>query len=114
MFKSWFAPSPRYRLQLAHQFVNISAGQTILHSALLHGVNIPHGCKTGACGMCKCRLLSGQVELVIEPTAKLTATEIDSGVFFACCAVAKTDLRVDIGVNAVTLTKFREHSAARL
>lgn len=114
MFKSWFAPSPHYRMHLAHQIIDISPNQTVLQSALLHGVNIPHGCKAGGCGMCKCRLISGKVEQIIKNTAKLTATELNSGIIFACCSVAKTDLQVEIIPNSLTISTSLDQAPARL
>lgn len=114
MFKSWFAPSAHYCMHLAHQIIDISANQTVLQSALLHGVNIPHGCKAGGCGMCKCRLISGKVEQIIENTAKLTATELNTGIIFACCSVAKTDLQVEIITNSVTISASRDQAPARV
>lgn len=114
MFKSWFAPSPSYRLQLAQQIIKISANQTVLQSALLHGVNIPHGCKAGGCGICKCRLISGEVEQIIENSAMLTATELNSGIFFACCSVAKTDLQVEILTNSVSISTDRDQAPTRV
>lgn len=114
MFKSWYAPAPRYRMQLAHQIIDMSPNQTVLQSALLHGVNIPNGCKAGGCGMCKCRLISGKVEQIIENTAKLTATELDCGIIFACCSVAKTDLQVEIIPNSVTMSSSRAQAPDRV
>jgi len=101
-------------MQLAQQLIDISPNQTVLQSALLHGVNIPHGCKAGGCGMCKCRLISGKVEQIIENTAKLTATELNSGIIFACCCVAKTDLQLEIITNSVTMSTSRDQVTARV
>ena len=34
---------------------------SVLDAALIAGINLPHGCKSGNCGACKCRVLSGMV-----------------------------------------------------
>ena len=38
------------------------AGETLLAAGIRHGINLPYGCKDGACGSCKCRALSGTVQ----------------------------------------------------
>ena len=38
------------------------AGETILDAALRQGFTMPYGCKDGACGSCKGKVLSGSVD----------------------------------------------------
>ena len=37
-------------------------GETLLDAALRQGLTLPHGCKDGACGACKGKVISGQVD----------------------------------------------------
>jgi NAD(P)H-flavin reductase/ferredoxin len=37
------------------------AGQTLLDAALLNGVNMPHDCRSGHCGTCRCEVVVGAV-----------------------------------------------------
>lgn len=37
------------------------AGQTLLDAALLAGVDMPHDCRSGHCGTCRCTVVSGSV-----------------------------------------------------
>ena len=37
----------------------IDDGNTILESALDQGIDFPHGCRTGNCGACKSKKISG-------------------------------------------------------
>jgi ferredoxin-NADP reductase len=36
-------------------------GKTLLEIAEAHGLELEHGCRTGMCGSCKCRLVQGEV-----------------------------------------------------
>jgi len=40
---------------------NVEADEPILQAAIQAGVGLPYGCKDGACGSCKSRLLQGEV-----------------------------------------------------
>lgn len=37
-------------------------GETLLDAALINGVDIPHDCRSGHCGSCRCKVESGKVE----------------------------------------------------
>ena len=39
-------------------------GVTILEAALADGIDYPHGCRSGRCGACKSRLVSGKLDLL--------------------------------------------------
>ena len=39
----------------------VNTDETILEAALRQGINLPYGCKNGACGSCKGKVISGQV-----------------------------------------------------
>ena len=38
------------------------AGETVLEAALREGFLLPYGCRNGACGSCKGRVLQGAVD----------------------------------------------------
>jgi CDP-4-dehydro-6-deoxyglucose reductase len=38
------------------------ADETLLDAALRHGLTLPYGCKDGACGACKGKVVDGTVE----------------------------------------------------
>jgi CDP-4-dehydro-6-deoxyglucose reductase len=44
-----------------HQF-DVEPGNTLLRAALEAGIHLPYGCRNGACGACKGRVVSGQVD----------------------------------------------------
>lgn len=66
--------------------------ETILQAAIRHGVGLPYGCRDGACGACKCRLLQGQVEHGSHQASALSEAERNDGFVLACRSVALTDL----------------------
>jgi ferredoxin-NAD(P)+ reductase (naphthalene dioxygenase ferredoxin-specific) len=68
---------------------------TILDAALAAGVPYPYGCRSGDCGSCKSRLLSGEVTMegYYAPEA-LTAAEREAGLILACRASPLTDVAV--------------------
>lgn len=67
---------------------------TILDAALAAGVPYPHGCRSGDCGGCKSRLIAGH--LARDPCAPeaLSREEECRGLFLACRARAKSDLKI--------------------
>jgi CDP-4-dehydro-6-deoxyglucose reductase len=51
------------------------AGESILAAAIRAGVGLPYGCKNGACGSCKGKLVSGQAEIGTHQERALSAAE---------------------------------------
>ena len=74
-----------------------STGQdeTLLAAGIRQGVGLPYGCKDGACGSCKCQLISGEVRHNNYQPKALTAEELAAGYVLTCCAVAQTDLLLE-------------------
>jgi CDP-4-dehydro-6-deoxyglucose reductase len=70
-------------------------GETLLSAALMAGVALPYGCKDGACGSCKCKLLAGQVTHNAHQTKALSESEEAQGHILTCCAVAQSDVTLD-------------------
>ena len=40
---------------------DVTAGEAVLAAGIRQGIGLPYGCKDGACGSCKCKLISGGV-----------------------------------------------------
>ena len=73
----------------------IEAGRLrILEAALDAGVPFPHGCGTGECGTCKCRLLEGEVKRDRHSPDALSDEEIEQGLILACRSRPLTDVMV--------------------
>ena len=69
-----------------------SADESILAAAIRQGIGLPYGCKDGACGSCKCRMLEGTVNHGNHQAKALTQEEEAAGYVLTCCATAQTDV----------------------
>lgn len=84
-----------YRIQLqklAHTF-NCRSDQTILQAATAAGLRLPSSCSSGACGTCKTKKVSGQVEM--KPAGGIRQREIDQGWVLPCCSKPTSDIVLD-------------------
>ena len=78
-----------------HDFA-VAPGATILDAALDAGINLPYGCKNGACGACKGKVLAGRVDHGAAQDHALSAAERAAGLALFCCAKPLSDLRLDV------------------
>lgn len=76
---------------------SVTPNQTILEAALAAGLLLPYGCRDGACGACRARLVEGQIEYHGPVAASaLTEEERAQGWFLPCRAHARTDLVIAV------------------
>ncbi|MFZ2652579.1 MAG: CDP-6-deoxy-delta-3,4-glucoseen reductase [Burkholderiaceae bacterium] len=68
------------------------ADEALLSAAIRQGIGLPYGCRDGACGSCKCRLLDGKVVHRAHQSKALSAAEEGAGLILTCCAVPHTDI----------------------
>lgn len=78
-----------------HQFT-VNAGETLLGAALNAGFALPYGCRNGACGACKGKVLSGAVDYGVHQEGALTAEDKAKGLALFCCATALSDLTIEV------------------
>lgn len=83
------------------------AYDTLLDSAIAAGVNLPYGCKNGACGSCKGKIISGKVDYGDNVGSALTATDIAAGRALFCCARPLSDVVIEHRELAIGLTQPR-------
>jgi ferredoxin-NADP reductase/DMSO/TMAO reductase YedYZ heme-binding membrane subunit len=72
----------------------LRANQTVLEAAEAAGVSIDYQCRSGICGTCRCRLLSGRVTMPMRD-ALSDADEAD-GYILTCQAHADEDVTLDV------------------
>ncbi|MBS1230002.1 MAG: oxidoreductase FAD-binding subunit [Proteobacteria bacterium] len=72
----------------------IASTQSLLEALESAGLPIIGACRSGVCGSCKCRVVSGEV--TTTSSATLSGEEIDSGYVLACSSTARSDLVVDL------------------
>lgn len=69
--------------------------EAILAAGIRQGIGLPYGCKDGACGSCKCKLLSGSVTHGAHQAKALSADEEAAGYVLTCCGVAQSDVMLE-------------------
>ena len=70
----------------------VDRDEPILLAAIRQGIGLPYGCKDGACGSCKCRLLEGRVIHGTHQAKALSDAEEEAGLMLTCRAAAQTDV----------------------
>jgi ring-1,2-phenylacetyl-CoA epoxidase subunit PaaE len=65
-----------------HHEVSLTAGDTVLESALKSGLDAPYACLGGACGTCKAKVLLGSVAM--EQNFALSAADVEAGHVLTC------------------------------
>ena len=71
------------------------ADETILEAALREGYTLPYGCRNGACGSCKGRIISGTVDYGDHQDTTLTEEEKSEGLALFCCATPLSELVIE-------------------
>jgi CDP-4-dehydro-6-deoxyglucose reductase len=71
---------------------NVFPGEAVLSAGIRQGIGLPYGCKDGACGSCKCKMLSGTVQHGAHQLSALSAEEEANGFVLTCCAQPQSDL----------------------
>ena len=74
-----------------HQFP-CEADETVLGAAIRAGIGLPYGCKNGACGSCKGKVVGGSVVHKAHQQRALGDDEKSAGYALFCCAIAQDDL----------------------
>jgi CDP-4-dehydro-6-deoxyglucose reductase len=89
---------PSIILQPSGLQFSVEAGETVLAAALRQGYVLPYGCKSGACGSCKGKIVSGSVDYGTYQKKALTDEEKAQGKALFCQAKPLTDLVVEARV----------------
>jgi CDP-4-dehydro-6-deoxyglucose reductase, E3 len=77
-----------------HTF-DVRPSQTVLAAAIDAGINLPYGCRNGACGSCKAKLVSGTVFHNDYQGSAMSDAELAAGNTLLCCAMAQEDLVIE-------------------
>ena len=89
---------------------DVSRDEAILPAAIRAGVGLPYGCRDGACGSCKSRLIDGRVIHGAHQAKALSAAEEQAGWILTCCAMPQTDCVV----QARTVAGAGEYPALKM
>ena len=74
---------------------SVARDEAILTAAIREGVGLPYGCKDGACGSCKCRLLEGRVIHGVHQAKALSTEEEAAGWILTCQAAPQSDVVIE-------------------
>ena len=85
----------RVQIQPANLSMEVQRDEPILLAAIRQGIGLPYGCRDGACGSCKCRLLEGRVIHGAHQAKALSAAEEQAGFVLTCCATPQTDCVIE-------------------
>lgn len=77
-----------------HQF-DAKSDETILQGALNNGIGLPYGCRNGACGSCKGKLVSGAIDYGHYSLSALSDAEKAEGKALFCCAKPLSDVTIE-------------------
>jgi CDP-4-dehydro-6-deoxyglucose reductase, E3 len=70
----------------------VTQDEPILTAGIRQGVALPYGCKDGACGSCKCKILEGKVVHGPHQPKALSAEEEAAGYILTCCGKPQSDI----------------------
>lgn len=87
--------SHQVTIQPSQAQFDVAPDEAILAAAIRQGIGLPYGCRDGACGSCKSRLLQGRVEHGAHQSKALSADEEAAGLILTCCAKPQTDCVVE-------------------
>jgi CDP-4-dehydro-6-deoxyglucose reductase, E3 len=82
-------------IQPSGQQFQVEDGEAVLAAALRQGFVLPYGCKNGACGSCKGKILAGSVDYGVYQHKALTDAEKAQGKALFCQAKPLTDLVIE-------------------
>jgi CDP-4-dehydro-6-deoxyglucose reductase, E3 len=77
-----------------HEF-DVEEGESVLTAALRQNLVLPYGCRNGACGSCKGRIVEGRVDYGVYQRKALTEEEKAQGKALFCQAKPLTELVIE-------------------
>src|SRR5215470_1220613 len=85
----------RVTVQPSGNAFEVPEGDTILAAALNEGFHLPYGCRNGACGSCKGKILAGEIDYGKYQHGALSDDERAAGYALFCQARPLTDLTIE-------------------
>lgn len=77
-----------------HQFL-VEGNDSILQAGLKAGLRFAYGCGTGTCGLCKARIISGELRRILHSDYPLSEQEKQQGYALLCAHTACSDIVVE-------------------
>lgn len=73
--------------------IQVQEEETILQRAQEEEIDAPYSCESAACGTCKAKLLSGEVDMEMDDA--LDDDEIEAGYILTCQSHPSTDVEIE-------------------
>ncbi len=89
------------RLEPSDQEFRVDGNDSILDAALQAGVPLNYGCSNGNCGLCRARLVSGEVRKISHHDFVLGEAEKSMGHVLLCSYTADGDVVIEVADSAV-------------
>ncbi|MBD3670718.1 MAG: 2Fe-2S iron-sulfur cluster binding domain-containing protein [Gammaproteobacteria bacterium] len=77
-----------------HDFF-VEGQDSILEAALRNGLTLEYGCSSGNCGLCKARVLSGNVKQIKHSDYHLSESERLDNIILMCCNTPVSDITLE-------------------
>jgi CDP-4-dehydro-6-deoxyglucose reductase len=92
----------------------VEGEDSILDAALFAGLAMPYGCSAGNCGLCRARVVAGELRQVRHSDFRLSEAERAQGFALMCCAVPAGDLVIEAslahGAAEIPLQRVAAHA----
>ena len=82
-------------LPSGHTF-GVEPHETVLEAALRQGIGLPYGCRDGACGACKGRILEGKVRQNGVQKRVMSDAERADGLALFCCTHPQGNITIEV------------------
>jgi CDP-4-dehydro-6-deoxyglucose reductase len=86
----------RVTIKPSNHTFHVEQGETLLDAALREGFSLPYGCRNGACGACKGKVLEGSLDYGDYQPHALSEEEKRQGLALFCCSRAQSDLVIEV------------------
>jgi len=77
-----------------HEFF-VEGKESILEAGLRSGLSLNYGCSSGNCGLCRARIVSGEIKQIRAHDYSLSAAESNAGYCLMCSYTAITDIEIE-------------------
>jgi CDP-4-dehydro-6-deoxyglucose reductase len=85
----------RVTIKPSNHVFDVEADETVLEAALRQGFPLPYGCRDGACGTCKGKVVEGTVDYGSYQPAALPDSDRNAGFALFCQASPLSDLVIE-------------------
>src|SRR5690606_36339525 len=85
-------------IKFGDQTVPVDAGESVLDSFLRNGIDLPYGCRGGACQ--SCMLVAEEGEIPPAAQVGLKTTQKQLGYFLSCQCIPQSPLQVRLAEQA--------------